>query len=976
MEGRIFFKQSRKLIVVTILFLLLATLPAYARLWGNKVDINTQDFKRIITELRIYDDPNLPYYNEIFSLYYSGYTGSEELLDALNKKIEITQQVMKILDADIKKEELGNLTYGRYILNAINEKELVEIGIKMGSPGQANGEYFSKLGKNLADWKSQLSKLLLTKIIVATCTAMGAPALSIGISTLGLFCDLSIIGTSINKLNEVWYEKAFWSYIIFRNEPNNYGHTDAWTQLPESYINHIFILSPEKQKKARESIEENFKSLWNKYGDHIVNNELDKNFKSQQRESLKILLLYALEAEPHPIITSPLKITSIPPYYIEDTINAEFTIANQGKLPIKFSVLTVGGRDPDNQVTDFTHRQNIALEPFESYNYQGTLTLKKLGDYHFFCTYQTLDGNWNTSIDLGSGLVDEDRTEDIIVEEKEKPPIVSDISEELFIEWDKTFGGSEADRANTIIQTTDGGYVLTGMTRSKGAGKWDIWVIKLDQEGNMLWDKTFGGSEADWAYSIIQTGDGGYAVAGSTESKGAGKKDAWIIKLDYEGNMLWDKTFGGSGFDYARAIIQTANGGYILTGYTLGLDAWIIKLDYEGNMLWDKTFGGSKDDRASTIIRTADGGYILTGMTLSKGAGGCDAWIIKLDQEGNMLWDKTFGGSEDDWANSIIQTTDGGYAVAGYTSSKGAGEGDIWLIKLDSEGNMLWDKTFGGSEDDWAGSIIKTTGQGYMLAGITSSKGAGGYDSWIIKLNLGSIEVLEEEVTEVSSSENYYPLDEGRRWEYQVYVKKKGPWDLSGPIKISAKQVCTIFPQREIKGKKVTPMQIEQIQRGSVYTRFLFYVKDQNSIYEFASQKPEDVEPKIFHDYIIKYPIKVGNSWQETETSSLEPRISVPIKSTIESIDEVVTVPAGTFKECLKIKSIGFAEKVFGEEEQKWPPPAKNYVKIERELYIWLAPNVGLIKTIFKEKKASSLGTPTSEISHFLEIVMQLETFK
>jgi hypothetical protein len=168
-------------------------------------------------------------------------------------------------------------------------------------------------------------------------------------------------------------------------------------------------------------------------------------------------------------------------------------------------------------------------------------------------------------------------------------------------------------------------------------------------------------------------------------------------------------------------------------------------------------------------------------------------------------------------------------------------------------------------------------------------------------------------------------------------------------------------------------MQIEEMYRGSVYTRFLFYVKDQNSIYEFASQKPEDVEPKLFHDYLIKYPIKVDNSWQETETSSLEPRISVPIKSTIESIDEVVTVPAGTFKECLKIKSIGFAEKVFGK-EQVWPP--QENVKVERERYIWFASNVGLIKLIFKEKKTSSGGAIGITLSDFIEIVMQLETFK
>jgi len=155
---------------------------------------------------------------------------------------------------------------------------------------------------------------------------------------------------------------------------------------------------------------------------------LDKNFKGKQRKSLKIFLLYALGAEPKPIITSPLKITPPSPYQVGDIINAEFTITNQGKLPINFSVLTVGGRNSDNQIADFSQRRNITIEPFESYNYQGTLTLNKVGDYHFFCTYQMPDGNWNTCVDLGSGLTDEDRSEGISVEEKEKPQseIVSD----------------------------------------------------------------------------------------------------------------------------------------------------------------------------------------------------------------------------------------------------------------------------------------------------------------------------------------------------------------------------------------------------------------------------------------------------------------------------------------------------------------------------------------------------------------------
>ena len=418
MKFRIFPPKRIKLIIVTIILLLFISLPTYAALWGNKVD--TQDLQRIITELRIYDDPDLPYYNEIFRLYYHN---SEELLDALNKKIEITQQVMKLLDEDIKKEELGNLTYGRYLLNAINEKELVEMGIKTGSPGQANGEYFSKLSENLADWNSQLNKFLITKIIGATCTAIGAPAFSIGISTLGLFSDLSIIGISINKLNEVWYEKAFWSYMQFRND-HNFNHYDAWKGYAETqvkYILNLSLLSLEKQKKARKAIEENFESLWNKYGDHIVNNKLDEGFKSQQRESLKILLLYALGSEPHPVITSPLKITTDSPYYVGDTINAEFTIANIGTLPINLSVLTIGGRDNDNQVADFSHRQNIILKPIESYDYKGTLTLNKVGNYHFFCTYQTPDDEWNTNVEVGSKLTDADRTEDISVEEKEIP---------------------------------------------------------------------------------------------------------------------------------------------------------------------------------------------------------------------------------------------------------------------------------------------------------------------------------------------------------------------------------------------------------------------------------------------------------------------------------------------------------------------------------------------------------------------------
>ena len=235
-----------------------------------------------------------------------------------------------------------------------------------------------------------------------------------------------------------------------------------------------------------------------------------------------------------------------------------------------------------------------------------------------------------------------------------------------------------------------------------------------------------------------------------------------------------------------------------------------------------------------------------------------------------------------------------------------------------------------------------------------------------------SIEALEEEVIEVSSSENYFPLDKGRRWEYQILSKEGGGWEgILGESKTSGKVIVTNFPQRELKGEIVTPQQVEYKAWGSISTSFWFYIEDQGGVYEFAYQKPEDIEPKIIHDYIIKYPIKVGNIWQETETSAFKPEISIPVESTIESINEVVTVPAGTFEDCLKIKTVGFAEKVTG----KWLGEEEK-VRIDREWYKWFAPGVGLIKEIFKEKKTQTGGIGSPPVPEFKEITVQLETFK
>ncbi len=232
----------------------------------------------------------------------------------------------------------------------------------------------------------------------------------------------------------------------------------------------------------------------------------------------------------------------------------------------------------------------------------------------------------------------------------------------------------------------------------------------------------------------------GYIVAGCTESYGAGQKDFWLVKVDPEGNQQWSKTFGGRGDDEAKCVQQTSDGGYVIVGYTEsygagGADFWLVKVDSEGNQQWSKTFGGRGDDKAKCVQQTSDGGYVIVGYTESYGAGGADFWLVKVDSEGNQQWSKTFGGADDDGAYSVQQTTDGSYIMAGSTLSYGAGQEDFWLVKVDADGNEQWNRTFGGVKDDLAWSVHQTSDGGYIIAGYTSSYGAGSIDIYVVKLN-------------------------------------------------------------------------------------------------------------------------------------------------------------------------------------------------------------------------------------------------
>ena len=308
--------------------------------------------------------------------------------------------------------------------------------------------------------------------------------------------------------------------------------------------------------------------------------------------------------------------------------------------------------------------------------------------------------------------------------------------------FNQTFGGSGEDVARSVQQTSDGGYIAAGWTTSFGAGTADFWLVKTDSNGNMMWNRTYGGPSEDKAYSVQQTSDNGYIVAGTTTSYGAGLVDFWLVKTDANGIMQWSRVYGGAGDDYAFCVRQVNDGGFIVAGYTDSFgagssDFWLVKTDSSGIMEWNKTYGGVGSDKAFSVAQTANGGYAVAGETSSFGAGNLDVWLIKTDSNGNMMWDRTYGGASVDTARSIQETIDGGYVIAGWTNSFGAGGTDFWLLKADSSGYLQWNKTYGDTYDEEAYAVGLTSDQGYIIAGgMTSLYSLGGWDFWQVKTDV------------------------------------------------------------------------------------------------------------------------------------------------------------------------------------------------------------------------------------------------
>jgi len=299
--------------------------------------------------------------------------------------------------------------------------------------------------------------------------------------------------------------------------------------------------------------------------------------------------------------------------------------------------------------------------------------------------------------------------------------------------WNRTFDnyGFEEIAAHGVLPTTDGGYIIAGTTGSTENS--DIWIIKTDSSGVQTWDKTIGGPNFERAGSIKQTSDEGFIIAGQREQTTPDfNSDFLLLKIDSKGDLQWERSFDKSTYDVCSDVQETTDHGYIVLGQTGGPeDIWLIKTDLNGNKIWDKTFGGSDHDSGNSIQKTSDAGYIITGMTLSYGAGNFDAWLIKIDSYGNKMWDKTFGGQGDDRGSEVRETNDSGYIIAGVTEK--TDNWDIWLIKNDKVGDKIWDKTFGGPQLDYGNSVQETSDGGYIVAGQTGSYGAGYVDMVLIK---------------------------------------------------------------------------------------------------------------------------------------------------------------------------------------------------------------------------------------------------
>lgn len=307
--------------------------------------------------------------------------------------------------------------------------------------------------------------------------------------------------------------------------------------------------------------------------------------------------------------------------------------------------------------------------------------------------------------------------------------------EESFI---KTYGGNGPDRGIHIIQASDGNLVIVGNTTTE-ANKLDVYLLKCSTFGDTLWTQRFGGQEDDNGWCVKETTDKGYIITGFTQSYNASENDIFLLKTDADGKKRWLKTYGGEGDDIAWSIDIANDGGYVIAAQTnsIGngdLDAYLIRTDANGDTLWTKTFGGPMIDRVFSVDLTSDGSILLAGITYSYGEGDRDAYLIKTDSNGNLLWQKTYGGPGYDNAHTVIVNNNNDIMLTGYGDYWGSsGNHDMFLKQITMEGEEIRTQTYGGLNNDRAMTVFQTQDSGYILTGFTQSYGEGEWDVYVVK---------------------------------------------------------------------------------------------------------------------------------------------------------------------------------------------------------------------------------------------------
>ena len=467
----------------------------------------------------------------------------------------------------------------------------------------------------------------------------------------------------------------------------------------------------------------------------------------------------------------------------ENFVESEFsvTVDNESKKPSKPTLNKIS-YNFENNVFKITWGQNTD-DDFKSYTLYESESEDMSGKSEKFTTTNNSIISYDLSINID--LV---RYYQLVVEDKWGLTNVSDVRKgSSWVVFSIMFGGDESDEGNSVQQTTDGGYIVLGTTRSYGNGESDILLVKIDNVGNEEWRKTFGGINKDIGNSVQQTTDGGYIISGTTFVKQF-NPDLWLIKTDSNGEEEWNKTFGGNRGDYGGSVQQTSDGGYIFIGSFFSVeknqDIWLIKTDSNGEEEWNKIFGQEGNfEMGYSVQETSDGGFILLGEDFDTKS---MVYLIKTDSQGNLMWEnngnegypygfqqttdggyiisvwehpiyeliktdsygieewnKTFGGSLGDVGLSVQQTTDGGYIITGYIGTNGSS--DVWLIKTNSQGTEEWNKTYGGGDSDGGHSVQQTSDGGFVIIGKTFSFGNGDYDIWLIKTDSQGNTVPESE---------------------------------------------------------------------------------------------------------------------------------------------------------------------------------------------------------------------------------------